>query len=530
MINKELIKRATMDKLAAVVGAGAGIAGASAAGTAIGSAGLLGSIGSAVGLTVAVATPAGWLVSGAVLGAAALYGGSKLVGAKGVSDGDIKAHRQFNSENEKQQYMQIVKKLSQQDIEIARKLLKKLPNDVYNEWKADAFDGLDKGSMDVTRIISMCCRILGEDENSYLSYNDFSLTDIELSIKIAILMALSDGELTEDEYSVIQNKVIQFFELGSILNEEEIKLIFSQALGTDEQQKQLHEMSFEEIQTLLVTFVLIIENDRLKTMLIDFLAEIAEADGDISENELQLYNIFIGLLNTEENIDAYIQHIEKLSKAKSDLLYSKVQRDSKTYNKKLTNALKAYAKGIPIESVISLYDATLFGKADNGFIVTPFAIITDQSDDARVIPLGSIYAFDIDKDKNILFYSKPNENGDMPFLASLSCVTEEISEFIDFIQNIVEANLEILATSESVNVQQKWHLAQNNTQLGIYSLQDIDTKLADKELSSENLLVWKEGMKEWVLATEIEEINEIIERYKVNTPPPLPSGPPPLPN
>ncbi|MEA3522263.1 MAG: GYF domain-containing protein [Campylobacterota bacterium] len=527
MANKELAKRSTMDRLAALAGAGAGVAGASAVGTAIGGAGLLGSIGSAVGLTVAVATPVGWLVGGAALGAAALYGGSKIVGAKGVSDGDAKAHRQFNSDIEKKLYMQLTTKLSQKDSNTAKTLLNKLPSD-YNEWKEDALDGLNKGSMAATEIISMCCELLEEDSSQYLDDNNFSTTEIELTIKIAILMGLADGDFSDDEGILIRNKVTQFFKLDEVLDESEIDLIFSQAMGTEEQQEQLTTMSFEEIQTLFVVFFLIIEDDRLKEMLIDFLAEIADADGDISRNEKELKAIFDGLLLGEKNVERYVEQLEQLTKIKSDYLYSYKGKDSKKYATKVQNALESYAKGISSNHVISLYDSTTFGKADDGFIVTPFAIITNQAFKVRVIPLASIYRFDIFDSDSVSFFGAD----DTYALARLNIKVEDTMEFLSFIEKIVEINNsnEYIEDNPIFDTTQEWHLAQNGNQLGLHSLQDIDTKFKDGDLSSDGLLVWKDGMAEWLPATEIEKINTIIEAYKVATPPPLPSTPPPLPS
>jgi len=519
-----------MDKLAALAGAGAGVAGASAVGTAVGSAGLLGSIGSAVGLTVAVATPVGWLVGGAALGAAALYGGSKFIGGKGYSDGDTTAHKQFRSDNEKQQYMKIETKLSKKDAKVAKELLVKLPSD-FNDWKESAIDGLDKGSMSATEIISMCCEVLNEDENKYLNKNDFSLSDIDLSIKLAMLMGLADGDFSEDEKITTKNKVVEFFELSSVLNEADINLIFSQAIGSEDQQEQLQSMSFEDIQVLFVTFFLTISNNRLKNMLVDCLAIVAEADGDISDNEILLYNIFLGLLTSEENLENYQSCIEKLSKSRSDMLYSNLGNDREAYEKKVKNALNSYANGIPLSMVMSLYDATVFGKADSGFIVTPLAIVTDQAEDIRVIPLGSIYAIDMADSGDLLIYGEADEKGDMYPIASLGCMIDEIPEFINFLENIAEINSNLLNNSNEVlDTEQVWHLAQNNEQLGLHSLQDIDIKISTNELSPENLLVWKDGMAEWLSATKVEEINTIIEKYKVATPPPLPSTPPPLPS
>jgi len=439
MDKNELAKRSTMDKLAALAGAGAGAAGVSAVATTVGSTSLLGTVGSAFGLTIAAATPVGWLIGGAAFGAAALYGGSKLVGAKGVSDGDTNAHRQFNSDVDKQRYMRIATKLSEKDSVVAKKLLKKLSND-YNEWIDSAIDGLKKGTMFATDIIKMCCEVLGEDEKDYLNENDFSLTDIELTIKISFLMALADGEFTLEEHKVIRQHIIDFFELSPILDESEINLIFSQAESSEEEKQQLYSLSFEEIQTLFVTFFLMIDNDRLKLMLTDFLMKIAEVDDEISVNELELYNIFIGLQYAELYIEEYLVHLEKLTRVKSDFLYSNLGNNSKTYAKKVTNALNTYANGIPINSVITLYDATIFGKADEGFIVTPYAIITNKANCIRVIPLASVYAIDSSKNNKIILYREPDKKEDKYSIIEMLCASNKINEFVIFLENIININ------------------------------------------------------------------------------------------
>lgn len=528
MISKESIKRATLDKVSAIAGAGAGIAGASAIGTAIGSAGMLGSIGSAVGLTVAVATPVGWLVGGAALGAAALYGGSKAIGAKGFVDGDQKAHRTFNSDIEKKLYAKLTTKLSQKDATVAKELLNKIP-DEFAEWGNSAFDGLEKGTMPATEIISMCCELLGENSEKYLDSNDFSSTEIELTIKFAMLMALADGEISNEELQLIRTHIINFFELSLLLDDTEIDLIFSQANGSNEQQEQLKNMTFEDIQSLFAVFFLTIKNDRLKAMLPEFLAQVAEADGEISDNEITLYTQFMGLLNAEVNLEMYLSSIENFTQAQNDFLFSNSGSNVEAYTKKVKNALEAYAKGIPAETVISLYDSTVFGKADNGFIVTPLAIITDQAEDIRVIPLGSIYhiALENEDSGDLLIYGEPDENNDMNVIAQLGCVIEELDEFIGFLEAIIEVNLSL--TTENYDKTEEWHLAKGGEQLGLHSLDSINSKFGSDELSSNELLAWKDGMAEWLPATEIEEINSIIEQYKVATPPPLPSSPPPLP-
>lgn len=439
----ESIRRTTLEKISAFAGIGAGIAGASAIGTAVGSVGVLGSIGSAVGLTVAITTPIGWLVGGAALGATVLYGGSKAIGAKGFSDGDNKAHRIFNSDIEKKLYARLTTKLSYKDTIVAKRLLCKI-SDEFSEWRDSALDGLDKGTMPATDIITMCCELLEEDVSKHLDGNNFSSTKIEQTIRFAVLMALSDGDVTNDELQVIRDHIVKFFALSPLLDDTEIDLIFSQANGSEEQQEQLKKMSFEDIQVTFVAFFLLIQDDRLKKMMLDFLAEIACADGEISNNEVILYTQFKGLLNAEKNLDSYLEHLENFLKAQNDLLLSRNGNGSEVCEKKIKNALASYAKGIPPERVMCLYDSTLFGKADKGFIVTPLSIITNNCKNMRVIPLGSIYhmAFE-DKDRRCLLLYGKSDNDDMVLIAELKCPIEKLKEFNVFLEKVIEVNIAI---------------------------------------------------------------------------------------
>jgi len=87
-----------------------------------------------------------------------------------------------------------------------------------------------------------------------------------------------------------------------------------------------------------------------------------------------------------------------------------------------------------------------------------------------------------------------------------------------------------IQNTQQLSASPKWHLAKQGEQLGVYTLDDIHEKFSSKSLNEIDLMVWKDGMTEWLPATKIEEINSIIEKYKEVTPPPLPSTPPPLPS
>jgi len=526
----ESINRRHLDKILALTGAGMGAGAGLATGTAIAGAnvGFFGSALGALGFAATASNPVGWLVGGAMIGATILYGGSKAVGAKGFSDGDIKAFRTFNSDIEKKLYMTAVSKLSQKDSVVAKDLLSRIPID-YNEWKDSAIEGLQNGTMPATEIISMCCEILEEDINDYLSPNDFSSDDIELTIKLAMLMALADGEVTDEEMELIKNHTINFFELETLLNSTEIDLIFSQAIGTDEQIKQLKAMSFNEIKNLFIVFLFTMNNNRLIDMLVNFLYDIIFADGVENENEAELYKLFNNLILSKSLIKLYIDDLKEINNSESFDLFSINNSNPDKFLKKRNNALNAYAKNILGEMIISLYDATVFGKGDKGFIITQIAIITD-SENSNILPFSDIYDVKLDEELGIVLYGEPNNNNEMEAIYVMHHIDEkkDIFKFLEAISNTNNSYKGYIKdenddTTNPLDTTEKWYLAQTGNQLGLHSLASINAKFANGNLFETDLLVWKDGMPEWLLATEVDEINSIIKRYKVVTPPPLPS-------
>lgn len=556
MAKKEVVQRKTLEKGAALGGAVVGSGASLAVGTALAgaNAGVLGSVLGTLGFAATVSNPVGWLVGGAALGAAALYGGAKTVGNKGYSDGDYNAHLSFNSDKQEQEYMQLKAKISQKDNVIAFELLEKLPSEL-EDFKMHAFDGLEKGSMSSQEVIQVCCEMLGEDPNNYLQKNDFSLDDIARVLKISILMVLADGVVEDEEIESVENLIKTYFNL----TQEEFDLIFDVVLN-EELMEKMGAMSFEEIQTSLVSFFPSYDNSRLKWELLDILDDIAEADGEVDGNESKLWLIWYSLLKTENRLARYNPYFEQLLQTQ-DISYFTSQNNPKAFSKKVPNALNAYAKNIAYEHVLCLHDFTLFGKADEGFVVTPYAIISDN-DDNKVIVLSDIYDYEVDDDDILSIYGEPDDD-ELPYVASLY-IGSDSDDFIDFIDAISKINQEVYdeddeetqefydavteenkeiiqetysetpqeetnTISQTLSDTKEWHLAQNNQQLGLHSLAEIDEKFANKELDSKDLLVWKEGMESWSSAEDVEQIAQIIEKYKVATPPPLPTTPPPLP-
>lgn len=69
--------------------------------------------------------------------------------------------------------------------------------------------------------------------------------------------------------------------------------------------------------------------------------------------------------------------------------------------KKLHNAKKVYAQNVFNDSIIALHDNTVFGKGDDGFIITPNAIYYHELlGDPKVIPFEYIEKIDLQKNNN----------------------------------------------------------------------------------------------------------------------------------
>ena len=190
--------------------------------------------------------------------------------------------------------------------------------------------------------------------------------------------------------------------------------------------------------SLLMMFTLL-KNDELKAIILDLLAEVADADGEIDDFEAHFYYMYDGLYKSSSRLEHYQEELEKLTEVQSDELYSSKGSNIKKYDKKMKNALNSYAKSIGKDMIISLYDETVFGKGDEGFIVTPLALVTDQAEYNRVIPFGNIYDIEVE-DYKINFFSKVDENGEVENFANMICTTSDLSNFIAFLYEIANIN------------------------------------------------------------------------------------------
>ena len=368
MANKEIVKRSTLTGAAAVAG-GAGAAAAVSAAS-LGATGLLGSIASVAGVTVVAATPIGWVIGAGALGAAAVGAGASLIGKKGVSEGNIKAHQQMNQDNQRKEAMKKRAQKSTSKIQQALALLEKLPNSSENQvFQSEATIGMNEGTMNPDEVIEICNQILQEIEGQNNDQRD-TLIPLKTLVILYKYMMQVDGKTFNSEMKMYYKIMLQDFSCS----QDEAYKLYREAPKIDD--------------------------------IDDFLNSVKE----ILKKES--FNIVINNLNKLAQSDGYVD----------------VQ--------------------------------------ETGFMTKIYQLFNDSIVEPKSINLSDV---------------------------------------------------------------KEWHLAQNNQQLGLYSLAEIDEKLANKELDSKDLLVWKDGMENWANANDVELIAQIIEKYKVATPPPLPTTPPPLP-
>lgn len=382
--NNELIKSKTLKKFSSLIGLGAGAAGASTIGTAIGGTGLLGTIGGVFGLTIAAATPIGWILSGATLGGALFYGVSNLISKKGYSEGDISAQIIFASDIEKQMYFEINKKISQKLNFIAKNLLNKLPtNEQFIDFKNNAIDGLDKGTMNPKEIIQICSECLNEDYEQYIVDSQMTIGNIESFIKISTLLALADKDYNLEEKKLIRDRVITFFNLKDILTEIEIDLIFKMSIGNEEDMKSILNLDCYKKINLLHTFILMENNDELLVVLLDFLQELASVDGKRSREEEIIILSFETMLFSKVKLLNGNYNKLLIGLKQTNELFSRIENDKNDkFNIKMKNVIKlekVYGYCLSEQHILAIDDHTIFGSGDDGFIFTPLGIFTNKS-------------------------------------------------------------------------------------------------------------------------------------------------------
>ena len=240
--------------------------------------------------------------------------------------------------------------------------------------------------------------------------NDKStLENIQQGIKMAVYTAMIGKENMAQKFQVIEDFIVNVFELEEVLDNKEIDYIFEMIAGSKKQEEELFNITLKDIQILFIVNISNINDIELKYAIIELLEQISLCNDKENVEEIAIINTYIELLNSEQYLELYTPVLKKIDEHNSEYLYNRQGLNPATFYKKLPKALSAYADGIKEEDVLALYDSTIFGGASEGFLVTNYGIITTQDEDFSVIPFAMIYSVVYDK-KGMSFFSKPNED------------------------------------------------------------------------------------------------------------------------
>lgn len=374
MKKKELLKSKHLETVATTAGVGLGFGAASAIGTAVGSAGLLGTIGSVFGYTVAASTPVGWLIGGAIAGGVALKYGAKLIGAKGKSDGicNIMEHRLIEQKQQKMQ--RISAKLSQADIKKAINLWEKISQESLTESDVSTqiIDGLKSGVGTPNEAIELACEILGYDINQFLNEKQLTIEELNIIVALAVVMMTADNDCKQEEFDTIIDVISDHY----MIEKSDADYILS---VTIENYLSMHESAKVNINPKII-FIVAAEcfylNTHLQKQILNILEKVALADGIFDKEEKALLDFAERCFTMAQHTDNYDMTLASLPKNEPNLFLSS---DAK-FEKKLASAIESYGVGLNPKEVIAIYDNTTFGKADKGFILNKLGLISDQGD------------------------------------------------------------------------------------------------------------------------------------------------------
>jgi hypothetical protein len=272
-----------------------------------------------------------------------------------------------------------------------------------------------------------------------LATSNISLVDVEKSIRLAIYIAMVEGDHIIKKFELVESVIVEYFTLDKLLSDSEVDNIFELVVGTKEQEKELLDLTLKDIQTYYLSFVLSIKDENLKSMLIDLLDSISTVESEASTDELIIYNTYVELLNSEVSYDAYQPILTKIDEYRSNYIYARHSEHNKGFSKKLKKALSTYALGLVEDDVIALYDSTIFGGADEGFLITKLGIITTQDEDFSVIPFAMIYNLTYEKGAMRFFYKK----GEAEELIEIACLPriDNLRILVNILQHITDINI-----------------------------------------------------------------------------------------
>ncbi len=266
-----------------------------------------------------------------------------------------------------------------------------------------------------------------------------SLGVIEASIRVAVYMAVVEGNDTLKKFEMIENTIVKYFKLDQLLDDNEVDYIFELVVGS-EKEKGLLTMTIKEIQSFYLVFISSVEDTDLRDMLYELIEKISMLNGEDSTNEVLVKMTYSDLLNSEYNYDIYKPILKKIDEYRSNNIYSRHAKHTCGFNKKLKKALATYGYGLIEDDVIALYDYTIFGGADEGFLITRLGILTTQDEIFSVIPFASIYAVTYDKEAMKFFY-KVDEGEEPIELASLAR-TDNLRILSTILAQIADINIE----------------------------------------------------------------------------------------
>ena len=265
-----------------------------------------------------------------------------------------------------------------------------------------------------------------------------SLGVIEASIRVAVYMAVLENNDTLEKFEMIENTIVKHFKLDELLDDNEVDYIFELVVGW-EKEEDLLTLTIKEIQSFYLVFISSIDDADLRYMLHELIEKISMLNGEASLSESMINMTYINLLNSEYNNDAYKPVLKKIDEYRSNNIYSRHAIHTCGFNKKLKKALATYGYGLIEDDVIALYDSTIFGGSDEGFLITKLGILTTEDEVASVIPFASIYDVTYNQEAMKFFY--PVEKNEKPIEIASLPRTDNLRILATILQQIADVNI-----------------------------------------------------------------------------------------
>ena len=429
-MGNEIVKRTTLEHGSSAVGAGLGVGAASAIGALVGSTGLLGTIGSAFGVTVAASTPVGWLIAGGFAGGVALKYGSKIIGKKGESDGSVATMDAIISERNQKRMERVAAKIAQADVVLTLDLLDQIKqhSDEYDEFVIQIKNGVEQGVIPPNEAMSIACEILDLPVDGYLQRDKVTIEELNFSALASVVMMSADGTISNEEIDVFVKSVSSNFSISY----DDAEFVLNQQIEQYSvfQNKVKNYYPLQIFLSIARTFK---NNKRLMRIILNLLIEIVESDGDFEEDEKIVYATVYDAFNMALQQSQY----EKLI---FDFPYLTTEDASKNnvflntdenFDKKMRGALAAYATGIMPNYVVGVYHAAVLGKVKNGFVINDLGVVRN---DGKMILFNQIRSASYDDVKEGITIA--TVCGDF----WLSCKSKEMAGYFDRFGKIEKIN------------------------------------------------------------------------------------------